>query len=198
MNYDQTHQALIFDCDGTLTDSMPIHYVAWRTTLARHGIEFPEDRFYEMGGIPTDKIIEILSLEQGVVGDVAAIAAEKERAFLETIGDVEPNRPVCEIAIGHHRRMPMAVASGGIRSVVIDQLIRIAMRDYFETIVAAEDTALHKPEPDVFLEAAKRLGVSPKGCLVFEDTDIGIEAARRAGMDFVDVRTMAPPADGGF
>jgi HAD superfamily hydrolase (TIGR01509 family) len=94
----------------------------------------------------------------------------------------------------------MAVASGGIRSVVIDQLLKIELHSLFDAIVAAEDTARHKPEPDVFLEAARRLQVTPTRCLVFEDTDIGITAARRAGMGYCDVRSMAvvpPPASGG-
>lgn len=190
MNYDHTHQALIFDCDGTLTDSMPLHYVAWQQTLQRYGIEFPEERFYAMGGVPTDKIIRILCEEQGVSGDVVQIAAEKEAAFLLTLADVTANEPVCAIARQHHGKLPMAVASGGIRSVVIDQLVKIEMHDYFATVVAAEDTRRHKPEPDVFLEAARRLGVEPSGCVVFEDTDIGLLAARRAGMDAVDVRTL--------
>lgn len=190
MNYEQTYLALIFDCDGTLTDSMPLHYVAWCRTLDRHGIDFPEDRFYAMGGVPTDKIIEILSHEQGIVADVVAVAAEKEREFLLTLGDVRPNPPVCEIARRHHGRIPMAVASGGIRSVVIKQLVKIEMHGHFDIIVAAEDTQRHKPEPDVFLEAAKRMAIPANRCLVFEDTDIGVTAARRAGMDFVDVRTL--------
>ena len=190
MNYDHTHQALIFDCDGTLTDSMPLHYVAWQQTVQRYGIEFPEERFYALGGVPTDKIIRILCEEQGVSGDVVQIAAEKEAAFLLTLADVTANEPVCAIARQHHGKLPMAVASGGIRSVVIDQLVKIEMRDYFATVVAAEDTRRHKPEPDVFLEAARRLGVEPSGCVVFEDTDIGLLAARRAGMDAVDVRTL--------
>ena len=190
MNYDHTHQALIFDCDGTLTDSMPLHYVAWQQTLQRYGIEFPEERFYALGGVPTDKIIRILCEEQGVSGDVVQIAAEKEAAFLLTLADVTANEPVCAIARQHHGKLPMAVASGGIRSVVIDQLVKIEMRDYFATVVAAEDTRRHKPEPDVFLEAARRLGVEPGGCVVFEDTDIGLLAARRAGREAVDVRTL--------
>ncbi len=190
MNYDHTHQALIFDCDGTLTDSMPLHYVAWQQTLQRYGIEFPEERFYAMGGVPTDKIISILCQEQAIVGDVVKIAAEKEAAFLTTLADVTANEPVCAIARRHHGKLPMAVASGGIRAVVVDQLVKIDMHDYFATVVAAEDTLHHKPEPDVFLEAARRLGVEPGRCVVFEDTDIGLLAAHRAGMDSVDVRTL--------
>lgn len=190
MNFAQDYVALIFDCDGTLTDSMPLHYIAWRRTLDRYGIAFAEDRFYEMGGVPSEKIIEILSAEQGIAADAKSIAAEKEGEFLLNLGDVRPNLPVCEIARRHHRRMPMAVASGGIRSVVLDQLTQIEMRPYFEVIVAAEDTERHKPEPDVFLEAARRLRVEPARCLVFEDTDIGITAARQAGMNFIDVRSL--------
>lgn len=190
MNFEQDYLALIFDCDGTLTDSMPLHYVAWRRTLDRYGIVFAEERFYAMGGVPSEKIIDILCAEQGIAGDAKAIAAEKEREFLLNLDDVRPNLAVCEIARRHHGRMPMAVASGGIRSVVLDQLNQIEMRPYFEVIVAAEDTARHKPEPDVFLEAARRLRVEPTRCLVFEDTDIGITAARQAGMSFVDVRSL--------
>jgi beta-phosphoglucomutase family hydrolase len=190
MDYHQTHQALIFDCDGTLTDSMPLHYVAWHQTLQRHGIDFPEERFYAMGGVPTDKIIRILCQEQGVGGDIDAIAAEKEAAFLQTLANVIANEPVCQIVRFHHGKLPMAVASGGVRAVVVEQLTKIQMHAYFETIVAAEDTQHHKPEPDVFLEAARRLNVAPQRCLVFEDTDIGLLAAQRAGMDCLDVRTL--------
>jgi beta-phosphoglucomutase-like phosphatase (HAD superfamily) len=193
MNYEQHYLALIFDCDGTLTDSMPLHYIAWCRTLDRHGIEFPEDRFYAMGGVPTDKIIQILSQEQGITADVAAVAAEKEREFLLTLDDVRPNVPVCDIARRHHLRLPMAVASGGIRSIVLDQLVKIEMHAHFDVIVAAEDTERHKPEPDVFLEAARQMAIPPHRCLVFEDTDIGVTAAKRAGMDFVDVRTLRHP-----
>jgi beta-phosphoglucomutase-like phosphatase (HAD superfamily) len=191
MYYHEDYLALIFDCDGTLTDSMPLHYEAWRRTLDRYGIEFPQARFYAMGGVPTDKIIEILCEEQSIAGNIPMIAAEKEREFLLTLTDVQPNQPVCQIARRHYGRMPMAVASGGIRSVVIDQLIKIEMHDHFDVIVAAEDTSRHKPEPDVFLEAARRMDIAAGRCLVFEDTDIGLTAARRAGMDVVDVRSLA-------
>jgi beta-phosphoglucomutase-like phosphatase (HAD superfamily) len=200
MDFVGQYDALIFDCDGTLTDSMPLHYVAWRKALDRYGIDFPEPRFYAMGGVPSVQIIEILCNEQGVSGDAKAIAAEKEAGFLETIDRLRGNEPVCHIARRHHGRLPMAVASGGIRSVVIDQLLKIELHSLFDAIVAAEDTARHKPEPDVFLEAARRLQVTPTRCLVFEDTDIGITAARRAGMGYCDVRSMAvvpPPASGG-
>ncbi len=191
MQLSEQYSGLIFDCDGTLTDSMPLHYVAWVQALSRHGLSFPEPRFYAMGGVPTGKIIEILAAEQGISVDVAKVGYEKEELFLENLTSVGPNEPVCRIALEHHGKLPMAVASGGSRSIVMDQLISIGMNHVFRAIVGAEDTLLHKPYPDVFLEAAKRINTAPERCLVFEDTDIGIEAACRAGMDFVDVRRLA-------
>ena len=190
LNLDAKYAGLIFDCDGTLTDSMPIHYVAWVKALARYGIMFPESRFYELGGVPTSKIIELLAVEQGIVVDAEKAGQEKEDLFLENLESVNPNAPVCDIARSHHGKLPMAVASGGLRAIVIDQLVSIQMLEFFGTIVGAEDTELHKPNPDVFLEAARRIAINPTACLVFEDTDIGIEAACRAGMDFVDVRKL--------
>ncbi|MGV3485516.1 MAG: HAD-IA family hydrolase [Planctomycetaceae bacterium] len=184
------YAGLIFDCDGTLTDSMPLHYVAWVKALTPYGLIFPEPRFYAMGGVPTGKIIEILSLEQGIEVNTAQVGLEKEELFLTQLCGVAANEPVCKIARDHHAKIPMAVASGGARSIVIDQLKSIGMEHVFHAIVGAEDTLLHKPNPDVFLEAAKRIEVAPQQCLVFEDTDIGIEAACRAGMDYVDVRRL--------
>lgn len=181
--------ALIFDCDGTLADTMPIHYRAWTAMLGRYGIAFPEDRFYQLGGVPTASIIRLLSDEQHVyVSDVDALTHEKESAFLDLLADVRPVGPVYRIAETYRGKLPMAVASGGYREVVLRTLEAIGVTDWFGAVVAAEDTARHKPDPDVFLEAAKRLGVGPAGCMVFEDTDIGLEAARRAGMHRVDVR----------
>lgn len=181
--------ALIFDCDGTLADTMPSHFRAWTAVLSRYGIPFPESRFYQLGGVPTAKIIRILADEAGVVvTDVDLMVREKEGAFLLHLESVRPLAPVVRVAADHLGRLPMAVASGGYRDVITRTLDRLGIRDWFGAVVCAEDTARHKPEPDVFLEAAKRLGVEPAGCVVFEDTDIGLEAARRAGMTGVDVR----------
>ena len=185
--------ALIFDCDGTLTNSMPIHYVCWRKTMARHGIEFDEERFYALGGMPSDKIVSLLAGEAGVLLNAAAVAADKEQAFLETLHLLEPIPAVVEIARKHRGKKKMAVASGGFRHVVDKQLGQIGVLEWFDAIVTAEDTSRHKPEPDVFLEAARRLGVPPAHCEVYEDSDLGVEAARRAGMHCVDVRQFHVP-----
>jgi beta-phosphoglucomutase family hydrolase len=186
-------QGLIFDCDGTLTDSMPLHYLAWREVMGRHGIAFDEDRFYALGGMPTDKIIAMLAQEHGVSLNALEVAHEKEQAFLDNLHLLEEIPAITAIVRAERGRKRMAVASGGFRSVIEHQVRQIGLDGWFDTIVTAEDTERHKPEPDVFLEAARRLGVAPDKCRVYEDSELGIEAARRAGMSCVDVRTMHTP-----
>ena len=180
---------LIFDCDGTLADTMPAHYKAWLALLGRFNIPFPEPRFYAMGGMPTASIIRVLAGEVGVVvTDVDAMVLEKERTFLTYLDAVTRIEPVLVIAAAYRGKLPIAVASGGYRDTITRTLDRLNIRDWFDAMVTAEDTPRHKPEPDVFLEAAKRLNVDAAKCVVFEDTDIGLEAARRAGMLGIDVR----------
>jgi len=187
------YEGLIFDCDGTLTDSMPVHYLAWSETMNRYGIQFPEDRFYALGGMPTDKIISLLSSEQRIQVDVQRVAGEKEEAFVARLSMLEPIAEVIEVARDYRGRIPIAVASGGFRKIILQQLEQIGCSDWFDAIVSAEDTVRHKPEPDVFLEAARCLGVKPAGCLVYEDSDLGIQAAAAAGMDAIDVRWFHRP-----
>lgn len=182
-------RGLIFDCDGTLADTMPAHYRAWSAMLGPYRIPFSLERFYQLGGVPTAQIIGILSAESGVPhGDIAEMTRVKEAAFLTSVDAVEEIAVVTAVAAAHRGKLPMAVASGGYRETVTRTLDAVGIRDWFDAVVTAEDTARHKPEPDVFLEAARRLGVPAAACVVFEDTDIGLEAARRAGAVGVDVR----------
>ena len=181
--------ALIFDCDGTLADTMPAHYKAWLGLLAPLSIPFPEPRFYAMGGMPTASIIRVLAGEAGVaIDDVDALVLEKEALFLTHLEAITPVAPVLAIAAAYRGVLPMAVASGGYRDTITRTLDRLAIRDWFDAMVTAEDTVRHKPDPDVFLEAARRLGAEAAKCVVFEDTDIGLEAAHRAGMFGIDIR----------
>lgn len=161
--------------------------------MQAYGILFPEERFYSLGGMPSDRIVAMLSSEQGITLDVVMVAHEKEQAFLERIELLVPIAVVAEVAHENRGVKPIAVASGGFMPVIRRQLEQIEMLDWFDAIVTAEDTAKHKPEPDVFLEAARRLGVAAENCLVFEDADLGVEAARRAGMNCIDVRSFFTP-----
>lgn len=191
---DQTppQTAAIFDLDGTLADTMPVHYRVWMEVAPRYGLSFSEDRFYSMGGIPTVKIAAILAAEQGLTIDPLLIAREKEQTVLARVNEVQPIAAVVEIARRCREAGPVAIASGGSRAMVERTLRQIGLHDWFPVVVTAEDTARHKPEPDVFLEAARRMGVPAANCTVYEDTDLGLEAARRAGMRSVDVRPLYP------
>lgn len=181
---------LIFDCDGTLVDSMPVHYVAWRNTLEKYGFTFTEQRFYSLAGQPTWHIVKLLADEHQATVDVHAVAREKEVDFLRKLHTVRPIGPIVDFARRHVGKKKLAVASGGWRDITRKQLAHAGILDWFETVVTAEDTEKHKPEPDVFLEAARRIGIAPRNCLVFEDADLGIEAAHRAGMRCIDVRPL--------
>jgi HAD superfamily hydrolase (TIGR01509 family) len=187
------YAALIFDCDGTLTDSMPVHYEAWYRTMHRYGILFTEDRFYQLGGMPTEKIIERLSQEQHVPIDARKASHEKEQAFLKMLDQLRPVEIVYAVAKAFRGRLPMAVASGGYRDIILKQLYQIQCLDWFDVVVTAEDTLHHKPAPDVFLTAAKRLRVAPQDCLVYEDSDLGVQAALAAMMDVTDIRQFHQP-----
>jgi beta-phosphoglucomutase-like phosphatase (HAD superfamily) len=183
-------EALIFDCDGTLADTMPAHYRAWLQVLRPLGMVFTEERFYALGGVPTAVIAGMLAAEAGMSLDLVALVKAKETAFLDQIAAVTPIAKVVAIASAGRGVQPMAVASGGRRPIVERTLRQIGIFEWFDAVVSAEDTARHKPEPDIFLEAARRLSVDPARCTVYEDTELGLEAGRRAGMRAVDVRTL--------
>lgn len=186
-------QGYIFDLDGTLADTMPAHYLAWRSVGDQYGLEFAEDRFYSLGGVPTARIFEMLAEEQGVSLDSKLAAQQKEEAFVGYLNQVEAIEPVMEVVRRWHGKLPLAVATGAMRWVMERILRQLELSHYFQAFVASEDTLRHKPFPDVFLEAARQLGVPPETCCVYEDADLGIEAAKAAGMHVVDVRTLHTP-----
>lgn len=183
-------KALIFDCDGTLADTMPLHWLAWQTITTRHNVIFPEDRFYALGGVPSRHILQMLREEQRLSIDPIAVSREKEEEYLKLMAQVGPIHEVVEIARDHAGKLPMAVASGGTRPVIEKVLRHLNIRDLFAAVVTSEDVEHQKPAPDIFLEAARRLGAAPQNCRAYEDTDLGLTAIRSAGMDAVDVRTL--------
>ncbi len=184
-------KALVFDCDGTLADTMPLHWQAWQAIQKRHNFTFTEERFYALGGVPSRDILAMLKSEQKLELNPIAVALEKEEAYLEMLRQVEPMHSVVEIARAHRGILPMAVASGGTRRVIELVLRHLGIFDWFNAIVTSEDVERQKPAPDIFLKAAERLGVNPAECRAYEDTDLGLQAIRAAGMDAVDVRTFS-------
>ena len=189
-------QGLIFDCDGTLADTMPLHWQAWEKVARRRGIQFTEERFYALGGVPSRDILQVLKQEQRLAIDPLAVAKEKEEAYLELFSHVGPIEIVVNVAKEHHGKIPMAVASGGTHRVIEKVLVHLGIRHLFQAVVTSEDVLHQKPAPDIFLEAARRIVVRPEFCRAYEDTDLGLQAIRAAGMNAVDVRSLLAAADG--
>lgn len=182
-------EAVIFDCDGTLVDSMPAHFDAWCEALASYGAGgiFKEDVFFAMGGRPTRDIVEDLNSEYGLKLNPEAIALAKREAFLRKLHLVEFIDEVAEFARKLTGKMPLAVASGGSRYVVEKTLRLLNCSDWFDEVVTADDVQNGKPSPDIFLKAAELLGVAPGKCLVIEDAPPGVMAAEAAGMQVFTV-----------
>jgi beta-phosphoglucomutase family hydrolase len=183
-------KGLIFDCDGTLADTMPLHWKAWQIVSARYKLHFPEERFYSLGGVPSRDILKMLADEQGIALDHLKAAHEKEEAYLPLMAQVEPIHVVVNAARENHGKIPMAVASGGTRHIIPQVLEHLGIRHLFDAVVTSECVVNQKPAPDIFLEAARRIGVEPKFCRAYEDTDLGLQAIRAAGMEAVDVRQL--------
>ena len=181
--------AVIFDCDGTLVDSMPAHFDAWREALAQYGAAnvLAEDVFYAMGGRPTKDIVIELNAEYGLKLDPARVALSKREAFLRKLDQVELIEEVAEFARSLRGKVPMGIATGGSRFVIEKTLQIVGVSDWFDEVITADDVTHGKPAPDIYLEAARRLGVSPIKCLALEDAPAGIDAARAAGMMVVEI-----------
>jgi HAD superfamily hydrolase (TIGR01509 family) len=182
-----TFKAYLFDCDGTIVDSMPLHYIAWSKALAEWNCPFTEDRFYLWGGMPIVEIIERLSSEYGIAMPVKQVAARKEELYYEHLPNLSAVPEVLEHIERQHGSIPFAVVSGSARESVQASLGATGLLEKFETLVCAGDYVKSKPNPEPFLLAAERLGVPPESCLVFEDAEIGIDAAKAAGMGWVRV-----------
>ena len=179
--------AYLFDCDGTIADSMPLHYMAWTKALAEWNCTFDEQLFYTLGGTPVAEIVSLLNEKQGLKMPVESVSSRKENLYMELLPQLKAVPEVVEHIDAQHGRIPFAVVSGSTRESVTASLDSLKLLDRFDTMVCAGDYKKSKPDPECFLLAASKLGVAPESCLVFEDTDMGIQAARAAGMASVKI-----------
>ena len=179
--------AYLFDCDGTIADSMPLHYIAWKKALAEWNCTFEERLFYALGGTPVTEIVAMLNERQGLKMPVQDVSLRKEQLYMELLPQLKAIPEVVEHINAQHGRIPFAVVSGSTRDSVTASLASLQLLNKFEALVCAGDYHKGKPDPEAFLLGAAKLGVAPAACLVFEDTDMGIQAATAAGMASVKV-----------
>ncbi|HTC45822.1 MAG TPA: HAD-IA family hydrolase [Candidatus Aquilonibacter sp.] len=180
-------KAYLFDCDGTLADSMPLHYRAWKKALGEWNCEFDEKLFYSWGGMPVAEIIATLNRQHGLNMPVEAVSRRKESLYYELLPELKAVPEVLEHVEESYGRIPFAVVSGSSRESVTASLESLKLLNRFDAMVCAGDYEKSKPDPEAFLLAARKLGVAPEACLVFEDTEMGIQAATAAGMASVKV-----------
>ncbi|QFI53652.1 beta-phosphoglucomutase family hydrolase [Aeromonas simiae] len=178
----EQYDALIFDLDGTLVDSMPLHLDAWEQTAAEFGLPFDRARLNAMGGIPTRKIVALLAAEHGLDIDLDAFTRRKVALYVANIDQVQVYPQMWELVKSQHGKRPMGVGTGSSRQHAEQILRQTGLADYMGALVSADDVEHHKPNPDTFLQVAEQLGANPARCLVFEDTEIGLQAGRAAGM----------------
>jgi HAD superfamily hydrolase (TIGR01509 family) len=181
-------KGLIFDCDGTLVDSMILHRNAWADALEAHGGKYDEEFFFSTRGMKESDIVEDYNSRFGTALNVQGVVTAKHRLFMSHIHEVQPIRIVTAIAEQHHGKLPMAVVSGSVREIVMKELHVIGIDHLFQYILTGDDPFPQKPAPDLFLEAARLIGVPPTECQVFEDGDLGLLGAERAGMLATDIR----------
>lgn len=179
----------IFDLDGTLVDTMPLHYRAWDAAMQQAGLQgtLDEELFYSLGGVPTLKVAELIAKHYGLTIDPHHVFHVKEANFMELQRDAKLIEPVVAVARRVAKTHPVAIASGGPREIVRRSLEISGLAPLFKVVVSADDVVHGKPSPDMFLLAAKLMGVEPTKCLVFEDAEPGMRAAEAAGMPWVKV-----------
>jgi len=181
-------KGLIFDLDGTIADTMPIHYIAWRDTAARYGIDFPEKLFYDLAGVTLYAIAKKLNEMSGKNIDPIKMGDEKEAEYEQCLSKAKPITPVVETIKYYYGKLPMAVGTGGNSRLARKTLEVMGVSQLIDIIVASDNIKNPKPHPETFLRCAELMGIIPEDCQVFEDGALGIQAALSAGMKVVDVR----------
>ena len=181
-------KALIFDLDGTLSDSLPVHVATWNEVGKKYGFTFDPRIVLEMTGRPTLEFAERIVEQYQLNADPHEIVRLKQQSFWDKAHLLRPVEEVVVVMKRMHGKLPMAVGTGASRKSAEVQLETLGLKQYFDVIVAADDVTRHKPHPDTFLKCATLMGIAPVYCQVFEDGDLGIEAARKAGMVVTDIR----------
>jgi HAD superfamily hydrolase (TIGR01509 family) len=187
LEIDHRAKGLIFDLDGTIADTMPIHFIAYRNILREFGVEFTPELFITMAGIPAIGTIMKINELFGTKLDPEKFGKLKELEYEKEMVKMEPVKPVVDLIRKYHGILPMAVGTGGYRRLSLKTLEILDLKKYFDILVTSEDVVNHKPFPDTFLKCAGLMGVEPRFCQVFEDGRLGIEAAMAGGMMAVDV-----------
>jgi beta-phosphoglucomutase-like phosphatase (HAD superfamily) len=180
-------EAFLFDCDGTIADSMPLHYVAWKKVLSEWNCGFSEELFYAWGGMPIVEIIEKLNEQYGLTMPVEEVSRRKEEYYFEILPKLKAVPEVLECIRSNYGKIPFAGVSWSTRDSVVASLMTLKLLDRFDVLVCAGEYFKNKPDPEAFILAAEKLGVTAKSCLVFEDTEMGIQAAAAAGMAYVKI-----------
>lgn len=181
-------KGLIFDCDGTLADTMPIHLNVWRKTIESVGKKFELDFFNSMKGTSTKEIVRYFNVRYDDTLKVEDVVDIKADYTTDNLKKAKPFQPVLDIVHQYKDKLPMSVASGGKKENVVTVLETLDIKDLFVTVITSTDGYIPKPAPDIFLKCAEKMNVKSEDCLVFEDGDFGIQAARKAGMQYIDVR----------
>ncbi len=171
---------------------MPLHYLAWVEAVREHGVDFPEPYFYELGGVPLHRVVELLNERFGTVMHPPTVVGRKESLYYAMLDRLKPVAEVLAVVEANAGKLPYAIVSGSPRASIERTLATLGLSHYFPVIVGAEDYARGKPDPEPFLTAAHILGVPAAECLVFEDAEAGIASAEAAGMRYVRVPQTRP------
>ncbi len=181
-------KGLIFDIDGTLINSMPVHFKSWQAIAKTYGFEYPEALFFKNSGRSTGSIVALINIEQGLHLDPEEIIQAKKSSYRKLAVKIEPIPQVLKIVTEYCGKLPMALGTGEYRDIATANIKAAGLNKYFDIMVSADDVTHPKPDPETFLKCAELMQVAPEACQVFEDGDLGLEAARRCGMVATDVR----------